>query len=170
MFDQEDFYQLAEMVSKAVIFQLDTSMLQLENKICDRITGVETRLEERITKVETRLEEKIAEVEIRLEERITEVETRLEERITEVETKFDERLTNLEMKYDNLDKKVSMIQVTVDNQINKNISIIAEGHLSLNKKLDESLRVMQKQEIMDLQMKSLENNIQKIKIQLGYAC
>ena len=71
MFDQEDFYQLAEMVSKAVIFQLDTSMLQLENKICDRITGVETRLEERITKVETRLEEKIAEVEIRLEERIT---------------------------------------------------------------------------------------------------
>ena len=170
MFDQEDFYQLAEMVSKAVIFQLDTSMLQLENKICDRITGVETRLEERITKVETRLEEKIAEVEIRLEERITEVETRLEERITEVETKFDERLTNLEMKYDNLDKKVSMIQVTVDNQINKNISIIAEGHLSLNKKLDESLRVMQKQEIMDLQMTSLENNIQKIKIQLGYAC
>ena len=44
MFDQEDFNQLAEMVSKAVIFQLDTSMLQLENKICDRITGVETRL------------------------------------------------------------------------------------------------------------------------------
>ena len=71
MFDQEDFNQLAEMVSKAVIFQLDTSMLQLENKICDRITGVETWLEEKITKVETRLEERIAEVEIQLEERIT---------------------------------------------------------------------------------------------------
>ena len=172
MFDQEDFNQLAEMVSKAVIFQLDTSMLQLENKICDRITGVETRLEEKITKVETKFDERMANLEIKydnLDKKVTELREKVE-KLDEKVTELDGKVKKMDKNYEQLDKKVSMIQVTVDNKINKNISIIAEGHLSLNKKLDESLQVMQKQEIMDLQMTSLENNIQKIKIQLGYAC
>lgn len=48
MFEQNDFNQLAEMVSRAVVFQLDTSMLQLENKICDRISEVEPKFDERM--------------------------------------------------------------------------------------------------------------------------
>lgn len=123
-------------------------------------------------------------------DRISGVEKQLEERITQAETKFDKRMTNLEEKYDNLDKKVteldekvqkldekvtsmdkkvSILEITVDNEINKSISIIAEGHLSLNEKLDRSLQVMQKQEMMGLQMTRLESNIQKIKMQLGYS-
>lgn len=93
---------------------------------------------------------------------------RLDEKVTEL----DGKVRQLEESYEQLDKKVSMIQITVDNQINKNISIIAEGHLSLNEKLDKSLRIMHKQEIMGmgLQMTSLENKIQMILVQVGYSC
>lgn len=137
MLDQKDFERIAEIVSESVIFKLDTSMLQMENRICDKLAGVENRLEERIT---------------------------------QVETKFDERMTNLEVKYDNLDKKVSGLKITLDNDIDKKIIIIAEGHLLLQRKLDESLRVMQKQEMMDLHIINLESKIREIKMQLGYPC
>ena len=80
-------------------------------------------------------------------DRISGVEKQLEERITQAETKFDKRMTNLEEKYDNLDKKGT----------------------ELDEKLDRSLQVMQKQEMMGLQMTRLESNIQKIKMQLGYS-
>ena len=167
MFEQNDFDQLAEMVSKAVIFQLDTSMLQLENKICDRITGVETRLEEKITKVETKFDERMANLEIKydnLDKKVTELREKVE--------RLDEKVTELDGKVKKMDKKVSMIQSTVDNQMNKNIRIIAEGHLSLNEKLDKVIQIMHKQEIMGmgLQMTSLENKIQMILVQLGYSC
>lgn len=186
MFEQNDFNQLAEMVSRAVVFQLDTSMLQLENKICDRISGVETRLEKRITEVEAKFDERMTNLEIKydnLDKKVTELNEkveRLDGKVTELDEKvekLDEKVTELDGKvgklekdYEQLDMKVSMIQVTVDNQINKNISIIAEGHLSLNEKLDKSLQVMQKQEIMGLQITSLESKIQMIKMQLGYTC
>ena len=137
MLEQKDFERIAEIISGSVMFKLDTSMLQLENRICDKLAGVENKLEERIT---------------------------------QVETKFDERMTNLEVKYDNLDKKVSGLKITLDNDIDKKISILAEGHLLLQRKLDESFRVMQKQEIMDLHMIDLESKIREIKMQLGYPC
>lgn len=126
MLEQKDFERIAEIVSGSVMFQLNTSMLQLENRICDKLAGVENKLEERIT---------------------------------QVETKFDERMTNLEVKYDNL-----------DNDIDKKISILAEGNSLLQRKLDESFRVIQKQEMMDLHMIDLESKIREIKMQLGYPC
>ena len=56
-------------------------MLQLENKICDRITGVETRLEEKITKVETKFDERMANLEIKydnLDKKVTELREKVE--------------------------------------------------------------------------------------------
>lgn len=40
-----------------------------------------------------------------------------------------------------------MSQFIIENDIQKNIKIIAEGHLDLNRKLDEALKVSQKQEL-----------------------
>ena len=99
----------------------------------------------------------------------------LDKKVTELREKvekLDEKVTELDGKVKKMDKKVSMIQSTVDNQMNNNIRIIAEDHLSLNEKLDKSIQIMHKQEIMGmgLQMTSLENKIQMILVQLGYSC
>ena len=112
----------------------------------------------------TELDEKVQ----KLDEKVTELDGKVTE-LDEKVQKLDQKVAELDGKVEDLDKKVSQLEITVDNEINKNISIIAEGHLSLNEKLDKSLQVMQKQEMMGLQMTRLESNIQKIKMQLGYS-
>lgn len=44
-------------------------------------------------------------------------------------------------KLDVLEKKITDIQLTLENETNKNIQIIAEGHLDLSRKLDEALKL-----------------------------
>ena len=165
MLEQKDFERIAEIVSGSVIFKLDTSMLQMENRICDKLAEVENRLEERITQVETKFDERMTNLEVKYDNLDKKV-TKLDDKLTEL----DSKLTELEIKYDNLDKKVSGLKITLDNDIDKKISILAEGHLLLQRKLDESFRVMQKQEIMDLHMIDLESKIREIKMQMGYPC
>ncbi len=44
-------------------------------------------------------------------------------------------------KLSEMDRKVTDIQLTLDNDMNRNIKIIAEGHLDLCRKLDEALNL-----------------------------
>ena len=40
-----------------------------------------------------------------------------------------------------IEDNVTDIQLTLENETNKNISLIAEGHLDLSRKLDDALKV-----------------------------
>lgn len=40
-----------------------------------------------------------------------------------------------------MNAKITDIQLTLENETNRNIQIIAEGHLDLSRKLDEALKV-----------------------------
>ena len=42
-----------------------------------------------------------------------------------------------------LKSEVKSIRLTLENETNRNIRLIAEGHLTLERKLDESLKVNQ---------------------------
>ncbi len=59
--------------------------------------------------------------------------------------------------------QVRGIQLTLENEITRNISVIAEAHLDLNRKLDEALKVREQEEILFLRMNSLENEFRKMK-------
>ena len=41
-----------------------------------------------------------------------------------------------------MDRKITDIQLTLENETNRNIKIIAEGHLDLGRKLDDALKVV----------------------------
>ena len=62
-----------------------------------------------------------------------------------------------------LKKKVSIIELTLENEISHNIMVIAEGHLDLNRKLDEAIHltsdIKAKQEIQDLYIKRHDNKL-----------
>ena len=55
------------------------------------------------------------------------------------------------------------IQLTLENDTNKRISIIAEGHLDLIRKLDDALKVENEKELLLLRVATLESEIKKIK-------
>lgn len=66
----------------------------------------------------------------------------------------------------NIKRRISDIESTLENVTNKNISIIAEGHLDLSRKLDEALKVENEKELLLIRVNMLENDIKKIKQRL----
>ena len=62
-----------------------------------------------------------------------------------------------------LNDKVTDIQLTLENETNKNIKIIAEGHLDLSRKLDEALKVENEKEMLLIRVNRLENELRRLK-------
>lgn len=67
---------------------------------------------------------------------------------------------------DQVKRKVSSIDLTLENETNCNIKIIAEGHLDLSRKLDDALKVENEKEMLMIRVNILENELQKVKEQL----
>ena len=76
-----------------------------------------------------------------------------------------------DMKTDIRDLKgrVSSIEMTIENETNRNIRIIAEGHADLCRKLDEALKVENEKELLLVRTNIMENDIRKIKDKLEIA-
>ncbi|NLO09040.1 MAG: hypothetical protein GX129_04120 [Clostridiales bacterium] len=64
---------------------------------------------------------------------------------------------------DELDSKITDIQLTVENVINKSIQIIAEGHLDLSRKLDASLKSENEKEMLLIRVNHIEDELRKVK-------
>ncbi len=77
--------------------------------------------------------------------------------------KMDSRLDKVDSRLDKVESKVTEVQMTLENETNKEIRIIAEGHLDLSRKLDDSLKVENEKEMLLLRVNRLENEIRRIK-------
>ena len=76
---------------------------------------------------------------------------------------IDEKLKPFEHKLKEIKTDIHEIQLTLENDTNKRISIIAEGHLDLTRKLDDALKVENEKELLLLRVATLESEIKKIK-------
>ncbi|MBP3617712.1 MAG: hypothetical protein J6J38_06715 [Lachnospiraceae bacterium] len=68
-----------------------------------------------------------------------------------------------------LKENVTGIQLTLENETNRNIRVVAEGHLDLNRKLDDALKVENEKEMMHLRINVLENDMRRVKEKIGIA-
>ena len=62
-----------------------------------------------------------------------------------------------------LENKVTEVQMTLENETNKEIRSIAEGHLDLSRKLDDALKVENQKEMLLLRVTHLENEVRRLK-------
>ncbi len=76
---------------------------------------------------------------------------------------LDDKLKPIKDDIDTLEKKVTSIELTLENETNHGIKIIAEGHLDLSRKLDEALKVENEKEMLLLRVNHLENELKKVK-------
>lgn len=60
-------------------------------------------------------------------------------------------------------RQIRDVQLTLENETNRNIKIIAEGHLDLSRKLDDALKVDNEKEMLLIRVNSLENELRKLK-------
>ncbi|MDE6906637.1 MAG: hypothetical protein K2P21_00500 [Lachnospiraceae bacterium] len=77
-------------------------------------------------------------------------------------------LTNEDLKAINsllepIKKEIRSIQLTLENETNRNIKIIAEGHLDLNRKLDNTLKAENEKEMLLIRVNILENELRQVK-------
>lgn len=63
--------------------------------------------------------------------------------------------------------EIRSIQLTLENETNRNIKIIAEGHLDLSRKLDDALKVENERELLLIRVNMLENELRKVKDRLN---
>ncbi|MBO7356857.1 MAG: hypothetical protein J6U50_09525 [Lachnospiraceae bacterium] len=91
----------------------------------------------------------------KMDERLGKMDERLD--------KMDERLGKMDEHFEKLDKSVSDIKLTLENETNRNIRLIAEGHLTLNRKLDDALKVDNEKELLLIRVNILENEVRRLK-------
>lgn len=98
----------------------------------------------------------------------------LEGRFDNLEGRFDNlenRIDSLESKVDRIDLDVRDIKVSIENEIKPQISVIAEAHSILNRKLDDYIRhvlnVEDEREQLKLKMIYLENELARVKERLN---
>lgn len=77
--------------------------------------------------------------------------------------KMDARLHKVDTRLDKVESKVTEVQMTLENETNKEIHIIAEGHLDLSRKLDDALKVENEKEMLLLRVTHLENEVRRLK-------
>ena len=97
-----------------------------------------------------------------INERLDKMDSRLDKVDSRLD-KVDSRLDKMDSRLDKVDSKVTEVQMTLENETNKEIRIIAEGHLDLSRKLDDALKVENEKEMLLLRVNRLENEIRRIK-------
>ncbi len=64
---------------------------------------------------------------------------------------------------DDLKLRAALIETTLENETNRNIRIIAEGHTDLSRKLDHVLQMESEKEMFLIRFNVMESEVQKIK-------
>ena len=72
-------------------------------------------------------------------------------------------LQDIESLLEPIKRNIKSIQLTLENETNRNIKIIAEDHLDLSRKLDEALKVDNEKEMLLIRVNHLENELRKVK-------
>ncbi len=112
------------------------------------------------------LEEKDLQAFAKLLEPIKDDITKIKGDFTEVKqglTEVKQDLTEVKRDVIEVKKDVVEVQLTLENETNKKINIVAEGHLDLTRKLDDALKVENEKEMLLLRVTSLENELRRIK-------
>ena len=68
-----------------------------------------------------------------------------------------------------LKDRVTNIEITLENETNRNIQLIAEGHLNLARKLHEALKELQPNIMYHLKVNHLDGEVTKMKRMLNMA-
>lgn len=74
-----------------------------------------------------------------------------------------EETKNILEKLDKMKSQITDIQMTLENETNRNIRLIAEGHLDLSRKLEQALKIENEKEMLLIRVNRIENELRQIK-------
>ena len=95
---------------------------------------------------------------VEMKNKVTDMDNRI--------TRLDSKVTDMDNRITRLDSKVTDIQLHLENVTDKNIQTVAEGHLDLSRKLDNSLKSENEKELLIIRVRMLEDELRKVKERL----
>ena len=97
------------------------------------------------------------------------INNQIAEMKTDIQNVKDETKQISEMKTDiqKMKNEIREISLTLVNETNRNIKIIAEGHLDLSRKIDKALTVENEKEMALIRINMMENELRRIKEKLA---
>ncbi len=130
----------------------------------------EVKSDVRVLKVEIKeemqnLKEDMAEVKSdvqNLKEDMLEVKDNIRNLQEDVQ-RLNKEVDGIKDNMERVEEKVQGLQITYENELNRKISIIAEGHIDLSRKLDDALRIETEKEMLSLRVITLENDVRKLR-------
>ncbi len=153
---------------EARVARLEERMDALEARVAKLEERMDA-LEARIDHVEASLGERINQVEASLNDRIDHVEASLSERINQVEVSLNERIDHVEASLENQQNAIVCIKEILELDIRSNVSIVAENHDFLNRKLNQIMVQLESNEAVSLRVNYLDMEVRKIKTHLKLA-
>ncbi|MCD8122088.1 MAG: hypothetical protein LUE65_07615 [Clostridiales bacterium] len=82
---------------------------------------------------------------------------------------IESNLAALKADHEHTKVEVKAIRITLENETNRNIQLIAEGHMNLDRKLDEALKSLHQSMMYYLKVNHLDAELQHVKDHLGIA-
>lgn len=104
-----------------------------------------------------------------MNEQFDDINNQIAEMKTDIQNVKDETKQISEMKTDiqKMKNEIREISLTLENETNRNIKIIAEGHFDLSRKLDKALTVENEKEMALIRINMMESEIRRIKEKLA---
>jgi len=87
--------------------------------------------------------------------------------IKEIIQPLNDDMQEIKKRIADVETGIRSLELTLENETNRNISIVAEGHLDLIRKLNEALKIENEKEMLLIRVNRLENELRKIKEQLS---
>ena len=144
--------------TKLILQKID----EINQKLEEKTAGIDQKLEEKMASFNQKLGEKTAGINQKLEEKTASINQKLGEKTASINQKLEERTVSINQKLDKLNQKVTSIEVTVENELTERISIVAEGHVDLYRKLDEALKVENEKEMLSMRVNILEHEVRRV--------
>jgi len=142
--------------------KLEEKTAGIDQKLEEKMASFNQKLEEKTAGIDQKLEEKTAGIDQKLEEKMASFNQKLGEKTAGINQKLEEKTASINQKLDKLNQKVTSIEMTVENELTERISIVAEGHVDLYRKLDEALKVENEKEMLSMRVNILEHEVRRV--------
>lgn len=135
--------------TRIILDRLDTMDIKMD-KLGSEVNTVKSKMEVLETKMGT-------------------VESRIETLEFKMET-VESNINTLESNVKEIKNITAGIQLDLENEVRKNIQIVAEGHLNLSRKLDAALKVEEEKEMLLIRTNILESDVRMLKSKADTLC
>lgn len=134
--------------------------MDINDQILELITKMNADMQHGFDKINSDMNERFDKVNSDMNERFDKINSDMNER-------FDEVYSTMQEEFKNVYAEFKDIRMTLENETNPSIRIIAEGHYDLNKKLDNVSKVENEKELALLRITRLENEVRQLKTKIG---